>query len=297
MLIALDWGTTSLRAALMAPDGKVLDRVASGDGIMAAAGRSFPDIFTAVAGPWLSRHPGIPALASGMIGSRQGWVEAPYARCPAGLAELAHGLAWVQAGETRLGIVPGLSWEETDVMRGEETQIVGALAGLAEAGGEGGVFVLPGTHSKWAVVEGGQVVAFRTFMTGELFAVLRQNSILGRLMPDDATAFDEAAFTGGCRRAAGGAILHALFSARTEGLFGRRGGDALPSYLSGLLVGEEVREALALMPAEAVYLVGSSALAAPYGAALALHGVAHTVVDADAAFAGLHAVARAAGLV
>ena len=294
MLIALDWGTTSLRAALIAPDGGIVARHASADGIMAAGGRSFEAIFTGLAAPWLAAHPHAAALACGMIGSRQGWLEAPYVACPAGFADLAGSLAWTTAGGTRVGFVPGLSWQDADVMRGEETQIAGAMAGLGVASG---MFVLPGTHSKWAVVEEGRVTAFRTFMTGEVFATLRRHSILGRLMPAEDPPFDDAAFTEGCRRAGQGAILHALFSARTEGLFGRLAGEALPSYLSGLLVGEEVREALMLAPTTAVYLVGSRVLAAPYGRALALHGVAHTVVDGDAAFAGLHAVAQAAGLV
>ena len=293
-LIALDWGTTSLRAALMAPDGTVLDRRATADGIMAANGRSFPDIFAAIAGPWLAAHPGAAALACGMIGSRQGWVEAPYAQCPAGFAQLAGALVWTKAAGTRIGFVPGLSWHDTDVMRGEETQIAGALASLGVADG---VFVLPGTHSKWATVAGGRVSEFRTFMTGEMFAALRHHTILGRLMPPEDPPFDARAFTDGCKRAEAGAILHALFSARTEGLFGRRPGEALPSYLSGLLVGEEVREALHLAPASLVYLVCSKALAAPYGRALALRGVEHTVVDGDVAFSGLHAIARSAGLV
>lgn len=293
-LIALDWGTTALRGALMAADGTILDRVATADGIMAAAGRSFPDMFAAVAGRWLAAHPGALAIASGMIGSRQGWVEAPYAPCPAGFSQLARSLATTHAAGTRISFVPGLSWREADVMRGEETQIMGALASLGVADG---VFVLPGTHSKWAVVAGGEVVQFRTFMTGEVFAVLRRHSILGRLMPVEDVPFDPTAFADGCRRAGEGAPLHALFSARTEGLFARRPTEALPSYLSGLLVGEEVREALTLAPATAVYLVGSKALAAPYGRALGLAGVAHTVVDGDVAFTGLHAIARAAGLV
>ena len=293
-LIALDWGTTSLRAALMAPDGTVLDRVTTADGIMAAAGRPFPDIFIAVTGKWLAAHPGAPALASGMIGSRQGWVEAPYAQCPAGFAQLAGSVVWTKAAGTRIGFVPGLSWQDTDVMRGEETQIAGALASLGVADG---VFVLPGTHSKWAVVAGGRVMEFRTYMTGEVFSALRHHTILGRLMPKEDPPFDAAAFTDGCKRAEAGAILHALFSTRTEGLFARRPGDALPSYLSGLLVGEEVREALSLAPAKLVYLVCSKALAAPYGLALAARGVEHTVVDGDVAFTGLHAIAQAAGLV
>ncbi len=290
--IALDWGTSSLRAALMAPDGTVLDRVATGDGIMAANGRAFPDIFAAVAGPWL--RPGAVALASGMIGSRQGWLEAPYAACPAGLGDLAAAIVWTEAAGARVGFVPGLSWRDTDVMRGEETQVAGALARL---GLRAGLFVLPGTHSKWAMAAGGAVTEFRTFMTGEVFATLRRHSILGRTLADGDPAFDAGAFDDGCRRAkSSAAVLHDLFSARTEALFGRRSPGALVSYLSGLLVGEEVREALALVPADAVTLVCSPALALPYGRALAMHGVAHQVLDGDVAFAGLHAVAHAAGL-
>lgn len=293
-LIALDWGTTSLRGALMGPDGTVLDRIATADGIMAANGRSFPTIFETVAGPWLAANPGAPALASGMIGSRQGWIEAPYAACPAGFTQLAEAIVWTQAAGSRVGFVPGLSWRDADVMRGEETQIAGALASLNATEG---LFVLPGTHSKWAVVAGGQVTEFRTYMTGEVFAALRHHTILGRLMPVEDPAFDADAFTDGCQRAEGGALLHALFSARTEGLFARRPPEALPSYLSGLLVGEEVREALTLAPAAKVTLVCSKTLAAPYGRALALRGVEHEVVDGDVAFAGLHAIACAAGLV
>ena len=292
-LIALDWGTTSLRAALMAGDGGVRERIATADGIMAAGGRSFPEIFAGVAGPWLAAHPGAAVLASGMIGSRQGWVEAPYAACPAGFGEIARALAWTEASGVRIGFVPGLSWQDRDVMRGEETQIAGALAAL---GVQDGVFVLPGTHSKWAVVSGGAVTEFRTFMTGEVFATLRHHSILGRLMPEGDPAFDAAAFEDGCRRAQAGDVLHALFSTRTDGLFGRRRPEALASYLSGLLVGEEVREALASSPASQVHLICSQALAAPYGRALGLLGVAHSVVDGDVAFTGLHAIARAAGL-
>ena len=289
-LIALDWGTTALRAALVAADGTVLDRVATPDGIMAAQGRPFADIFAAVTARW--RGPGVVALASGMIGSRQGWVEAPYVQCPASLADLAGAIAWTEAAGIRIGFVPGLSWQDQDVMRGEEVQVAGALARLGAADG---VFVLPGTHSKWATVAGGAVTGFRTFMTGEVFAVLRRHSILGRLLAEDEPPFDADAFDAGCIRARdGAALLHDLFSARTEGLFGRRSPAALVSYLSGLLVGEEVREAVGV--ATVVTLVCGPSLAAPYARALSLHGVASTVVDGDVAFAGLHAIALAAGL-
>ena len=301
-LIAVDWGTTSLRAALMAPDGRVLDRRGGADGIMAMAGRGYPEVLADLVGAWRAAHPGAPILLSGMVGSRQGWREAPYVPCPAGAADLAAGLTAVEAGPLGTAlIVPGLSHEPAggapDVIRGEEVQVFGALR---RAGIDSGLFVLPGTHSKWAAVEGGRIVRFHTFMTGEIYGCLRRHSILGRLMPDDEseTEPDLAAFDRGAAVALeGGAPLNALFSARTLGLFGALPPEALPAYLSGLLIGEEVREALALAgdrPTE-VHLIARPDLAALYARVLGRLGVASGRVE-DAAFLGLHDLARTGGL-
>jgi 2-dehydro-3-deoxygalactonokinase len=155
-LILIDWGTSSLRAVLVDRNGAVLDRLSAPRGIMATEGRSYDAIFADLFGAWLARHPGATALAAGMIGSRQGWVEAPYAPCPAGFADLAGAIVWHEAASgTPIGFVPGISRLDTggvpDVMRGEETQTFGALAALSLADG---IFVLPGTHSKWVEVEG-----------------------------------------------------------------------------------------------------------------------------------------------
>lgn len=298
-VVAIDWGTSSLRAALMAPDGAILDRIETGDGIMFADGRSFEEIFRALFSPWLAAHPDALVLASGMIGSRQGWVEAPYADCPAGFDDLAKAIAFVEIeGLPRIGFVPGLAFEHAsgspDVMRGEEVQIFGALARL---GLSDGVFVLPGTHSKWVAVEGGRVARFHTFFTGELFGVLKSHSILGRLMPDGAPqAGADAAFDAGCRVSAeggGGGLLHHLFSVRTRGLFGRTAPEYLGTYLSGLLIGEEIREALSLEdePPARVHLVCRGDLAELYRRGLAAFGVEGAAVDPAATFAGLHALA------
>ena len=199
-LLALDWGTSNLRACLLGDGGRVLDTRAAALGVMAVPAGGFADALRTLCGDWLAAHAQLPCIASGMIGSRQGWVEAPYLACPAGLADAAAQLVRVDVGDDdrhTLHIVPGLRCVgadgQADVMRGEETQLWGA--GLAA----GSCCVLPGTHSKWAWVgEHARVLGFQTHMTGEVFAVLTQHSILGRLM-DLAAAPEPAAFDDGVR--------------------------------------------------------------------------------------------------
>jgi 2-dehydro-3-deoxygalactonokinase len=221
-------------------------------------------------------------VMAGMIGSRNGWLEVPYAACPAGLAEIAAGMREVRAESLpgrRVFVGPGLSHRPEagapEVMRGEEAQLLGLMD---ELHGEGPHTVcLPGTHSKWATVEGGRIVAFRTAMTGELYAVLTQHSLLGALMDreagDPGDPGDEgAAFDLGVRTSSdAGGLLNHLFSVRTRGLFGELGAAQLPSYLSGLLIGHEL---LGLSPeARHVHLIGSETLLRPYRRALALRGI------------------------
>ncbi len=299
-LTALDWGTTSLRAYLVAADGAVLDRLERPLGILQVPGGDFARAFHDAVGPWLAAHPGLPALASGMIGSRQGWGEAAYVACPAGVDALAGSLLAVDAGGgATLRIVPGMSAVDydgvPDVMRGEETQIFGVA--LAD-----GVAVLPGTHSKWAVVEAGRIAGFATFMTGEAFAAMSAHTILGRLMTGaefDADGFARGVVHGGRDAAGRGGLLHRLFSARTLGLFERVPGHALHSYLSGLLIGAEIAEARAWLgraPAE-VAVIGAASLARSYEAALGASGITARIAPADAAARGAIAIARRARLV
>ena len=307
-LLALDWGTTSLRAFLVAADGTVTEQRTAPLGILQVKNGDFAEALEEIASPWLAHYPALPILASGMIGSRQGWREAPYAEAPAGLSELARGLVAVdRRGGRRLWIVPGIATRAKDrppdVMRGEETQMLGALA--AEARDEATVFVLPGTHSKWAIAEAGRIAWFATFMTGELYAVLKSHSILGRLMAGEAA--DRASFRRGLARAAdnsptAGALLHKLFSARTLALFDELPAGGIAAYLSGLLIGSELDEALAIVAArlgaapERVTLIGEAALTELYGAALAERGIAARLAAPDATARGLLAIARAAGL-
>jgi 2-dehydro-3-deoxygalactonokinase len=303
-LIGLDWGTTSFRAYRLTARGEVLERRETAAGILQVTDRQFEEAFLAQVGPWLEAEPGLPVLASGMIGSRQGWVEVPYVACPAEAADLVAGLARHRtASGLEIAFVPGLSVRARDgvpdVIRGEETQILGVLAARPATR----LLVLPGTHSKWVTVADGRIDGFVTFMTGELFAVLRQHSILGRLMQGETA--DDAAFEHGARfglsgEPASGGLLRRLFSARTLGLFDELPPGAIADYLSGLLLGCELREARGCVGeavmAGGVVIVGGAALAERYRRVLDLAGTACETFEGEAAARGHAVIARAAGL-
>lgn len=229
---------------------------------------------------------------AGMVGSRQGWVEAPYCRCPAGLDELVAALASVPGAAGDVGIVPGVSCERDgvpDVMRGEEIKVFGALELLGRAAAE---ILMPGTHSKWASVAGGRIQRFATAMSGELYALLRRQSILARTLPDAEDAFDVEAFDRGLDRALGGeGLLQTAFSVRTLALFERLSPAAGPSYLSGLVIGEELR-GRPLSGVEEVVVIGAEPLAERFEHALRRLGCRVVRLGEEAAWRGLHAVQR-----
>lgn len=291
-LVALDWGTTALRGWLLDSRGHVLATSRAPRGIMQIEGGDFAAALAEITAGW----PDLPAIAAGMIGSAQGWVEAPYLACPASLDDLAGGLTRAPRG--RLWIVPGVRrpGDLPDVMRGEETQIAGALALRPELAARARL-VLPGTHSKWAHVAEGRIESFATFMTGELFAILRDHSILGRAAGPDGGGDGAAAFLGGvdaARHADGIAAL--LFSARALALTGGIAASEVLDYLSGLLIGDEIRSGLA-EPGPAPLLIGEPALCARYARAFARFGIAGAEIIPDAAVAGLWRIAATAGLV
>ncbi|MGV6872410.1 2-dehydro-3-deoxygalactonokinase [Pseudochelatococcus sp. B33] len=296
-LIVLDWGTSSLRAWLIDGEGQPIEAARAPLGLMQIVGRNFAAAFDAVAGAWRARWPHLPALAAGMVGAAQGWVEAPYLPCPAGPDELAGALAAVP--ERNLFIVPGvIQRTPANVMRGEETQVAGALALRPDLAGRSRL-VLPGTHSKWVRVEEGRITGFDSWMTGELFAVLKEHSILGRFSRDGAAApgaeAADAAFLAGVDAArAAGRASGLYFSARARVLAGELVAGAALDYLSGLLIGEEI--AAALTPGETPLLIGDPVLCRRYRMALARFGAAGAEEIPDAALAGLRHVANAAGL-
>jgi 2-dehydro-3-deoxygalactonokinase len=290
-MIAVDWGTSSFRAYRLDATGRVFDTRSSPRGILTVADRDFAAVLRDAVGAWLDGERLM--LLSGMIGSRQGWREAPYCPCPAGEAEIRQAMIRLDfdwAGETWLA--PGLSYRSNgvpDVMRGEEVQILGALDAL---GGDG-LVCLPGTHSKWATVSAGRITGFQTHMTGESFAVLRQHSILGRLMPapDAESDPDDRAFAAGLARArTAGGLLHHLFGVRSLGLMGDVPAAGLPAYLSGLLIGHELAAAATIEGP--VHLIGNETLTGRYARALELSGrVAHPMAP-DLAAAGLHLLSQ-----
>ena len=286
-LVAVDWGTSSLRGARLDGAGRALEEKSAPLGILNVPGGDFAGVFVAQFSDWMSRA-GTRCLISGMAGSRQGWVEAPYVACPAGPADLAERLHWIE--RDRIAIVPGLSDSQgdvPDVMRGEEVQIFGAMR-LAQL--DEGLFVLPGTHSKWATVRAGQVTGFRTYMTGEVYGLFAQHSILARTLDSDAP-LDEAAFLQGVTRAGTGeGVLHNAFGVRALGLFGRLSPAQSASYLSGLLVGEELAQQTFPSTGE-VIVIGSPALAARYALALVSKGAKVRTFGAEATWAGLRALA------
>jgi 2-dehydro-3-deoxygalactonokinase len=291
-MIGIDWGTSSLRAYRLALDGAVRERrEAPARGIMAIAPGGFAAALREAVGDWIAGGEDR-VLLCGMVGSRQGWVEAPYLPCPAGLAELAAATVPVPFDDplARVRLVPGLLARDAagvpEVMRGEETQALGLL-GATDNGAEA-TLCLPGTHCKWVrVAADGRIAGFATHMTGEVFAALSAHTILARTM-DAAAAAHPGAFDRGVARARQrGGLLHHLFGVRALGLTGELADQEAASYLSGLLIGHEVAAALEAGVAPPIHLAGAEALAARYARALAGFGIPHRAHDPDAAARGL----------
>lgn len=281
-LIALDWGTTRARAFLISEAGEMLERRSADQGIQSVPAGGFPAAFEAIAGDLRQSAPDAAIVLAGMIGSRNGWIEAPYVPCPASPGDIAAaGMQVTLADGMPATILPGLSCDDGafDVMRGEETLIVGL--GLQD-----GVACLPGTHSKWALIEGGRITRFASFMTGEIYGLLRQHSILSRLAEEPTGEDSVRGMADGLAAAARpGGLLNTAFAARSEVLAGRLPGGAVGPYLSALLVADEIAGAQAILgQARTVHLVADGALAQSYGAALAAAGIATQVTTPEAAF-------------
>lgn len=286
--IAVDWGTSHLRAFAM-QGAQAVAEVSNDKGMGKLARDQFEGALLALIGPWLDGR--VEVIACGMVGSRQGWHEAPYRAVPCvALDPAALVRVPTQDPRLRLSIVPGLKQPiPADVMRGEETQIAGALALMP---GFDGVICLPGTHSKWVHVSAGEVVSFQTAMTGEMFALLSEQSVLRHGMAGD--GWDNAAFGAALSEAISqperlGARLFAL---RAEGLLNNLDPAAARARLSGLLIGVELAAARAYWLGQPVAIVGADRLAALYARALTSQGVVpHLVSVRDATLAGL-ALAR-----
>lgn len=295
-LISLDWGTSSLRAFLIGANGEVLSRAASSEGIMNVPDGNFESVFETLLRPWLAIGD-IPVLASGMITSRNGWIETPYAQLPLGAETLAREIV---AHKTSKGVVVHFITGAThtrngkpDVMRGEETQIVGA----ATAGITSGTFVMPGTHSKWVRVSNGKIDSFSTQMTGEVYAALKDHTILGALIEGkefDATVFEKGVSAG---LQDSGNLLHQLFHVRTLPLMGVIPKTSTADYLSGLLIGTEISAATQhLNTQDTVAIIGRNDLTERYEIGLKSAGLRFSRAPNDIVAKGHFAIAQAAGL-
>lgn len=286
-LIAVDWGTTNRRAWRLAPGGAVLDEMEDGRGILAVGAGGFEGAVAQVR----ERLGDLPMLMAGMIGSNRGWIEAPYVPCPAGLPELAARLCWIE--NERAAIVPGVAYdsgEAADVMRGEEVQVLGAVA-------EGwlapdATLCHPGTHNKWVRVEDGRIAAFRTVMTGELFNLLKSHSILADMLA--APAEPGPAFEAGlCHGLEHDDLTAELFSVRARTLLGKRPRAEASAYVSGLLIGNDLKIGLAMAGEGEIVAMGRPDLTALFCAALASAGRPARAIDGEAAFlAGIRHLAE-----
>ena len=287
-MIAVDWGTSSFRAFRL-QGGAVIDRCETPNGILHVEEGGFAPALRRAIAPWLAAGE-TRVLMAGMVGSRQGWREAPYLPCPAAPDDLARALVSVPFEGAAVQIVPGLRSEDEggvpEVMRGEETQLVGVLGTI----GRDATVCLPGSHSKWAEIKDGAIAGFSTHMTGEAFAALRFHTILGRMMQDGPTEME--AFRRGVARAGQpGGLLHHLFGVRTQGLFSQLPEAEAASYLSGLLIGHEVAAAA---PRDTVHLIGAPALCSLYALAITQHGATAAIAGPDAAAHGLALIAERA---
>ena len=311
-LIALDWGTTSLRAYRFDASGQVAESRQLDSGILRVATQGgatagFERAFEQACGDWRCASPASAIIACGMIGSAQGWREAAYLEVPTSLDALGRALAQVETpGGAILHIIPGLIARGPlpEVMRGEETQVAGVIERGAEAPADPAADLwigLPGTHSKWVRVRDRRIVGFHTFMTGEVFAALCAHTLLGRTMQRPATpdphAFDRGVAVARSPEARAG-VLSTIFSTRTLGLVGELSAEAQADYLSGLLVGHELAAVARLGERlEPIVLAGDDDLCRRYRRALAAFGHAPAAIAPDATERGLWRVARSAGLV
>ena len=276
--IAADWGTTNRRAYLVDGTGKCVDEFEDDKGILGIPKGGFGEAVAEIR----KRLGDRPLLLAGMVGSNRGWVEAPYVPCPAGIEDLAANLVWPEEGRT--AIVPGVSFvdpDEADVMRGEEVQLLGAFA--ADMVPADSLVCHPGTHNKWARLDGGRVTRFRTVMTGELFNLLREHSILADLLAGPAEK-DDAFSRGVSRGLEEGCLTAELFKIRARVLLGEAEAGDAPSYASGLLIGTDVRAGLEEGGEREIVVMGRPELTGLYAEGLRIAGRQCRQVDGEEAF-------------
>jgi 2-dehydro-3-deoxygalactonokinase len=276
--IAVDWGTSNLRVWAMSSDARILGEASSDRGMSKLDQAGFEPALLDLIADWLPTEGETPVMACGMVGARQGWIEAPYRLVPCQPVAVDD-ICRPDSSDPRLGvmIIPGLKQiAPPDVMRGEETQIAGLL--LDDPTFDG-VLCMPGTHTKWVQLHAGKIVEFRTFMTGEIYGLLADMSVLRHSLGGN--EWDAAEFSASVRSAVAdpNALAKRLFSIRSEMLVA----DLTPSLargrLSGLLIGAELAAAQAWWAGSDVVIVGNGAQAMLYADALRLLGREARFVD------------------
>jgi 2-dehydro-3-deoxygalactonokinase len=276
--LAVDWGTTNRRVYRI-EDGQVVATERDDKGVTAVA--DFPGEVARIR----ERFGDLPLLMAGMVGSNIGWRLAPYVAAPAGIAEIAASLLWI---DPRTAIVPGISVSTPpDVMRGEEVQLLGAVAGTVVP--LDALVVQPGTHSKWIEISDGRIAGFTTVMTGELFGLLRNHGVLAAQLGSDVSLGD--AFLEGVAEGAKRDLCASLFGIRAAKLLGVRDDADAASFASGLLIGAEIAARFADKPHQVIYLLADPILGALYASAIAAQGREARIVDSQAVFvAGILAI-------
>lgn len=297
-LIGIDWGTTHFRAYFLAPDGSILQKIETNAGIINVNNGNFGEVFRKQIQLFGKIAPGLPIITSGMITSRQGWLETPYVECPAGIRELARELCPLETGDFgQIWFVPGVKQlqPEPDIMRGEETQ----LAGIDSAGSR--TCLLPGTHSKWVSFENGTIIGFKTFMTGDLFNAVLKQTILRSTetghWSDEAFKFGvELGFQRLHQRKG---ILSGLFQARVRDILHLQPEIDTRSALSGLLIGYEISEGsgCGFQCSEPVLVIGNERLTHLYLLALSACGIKGEKGPEDISARGLYRIAHLKNLV
>lgn len=299
-MIGLDWGTTSFRAFLIDQDGHVLDQKTNKNGILAVPNNDFEGVLISAIKVWLDKHPALPIVASGMITSRNGWLETPYLSLPANINDFANALTPLTlSNDLVIHFITGASYKNEndvpDIMRGEETQIIGEI----EAS-DNEIFLLPGTHSKWAITQDEKIIGFTSFMTGEVYAALKDHTILGALMKECSSLNDDAFLKGVLMQQKQDiSILHQIFTTRTLALFDKLENEDIADYLSGLLIGEEIKSALNQYDANKetiIKIIGRGDLAARYARALDAFGLNHKIINDEVTAMGHYKIAKKAGL-
>jgi 2-dehydro-3-deoxygalactonokinase len=287
-MIAINWGTSNFRAWMVDAGGKVVDERLSSRGAISVSPGKFHDALIAEVGDWVSAGE-TRVLMSGMVGSRTGWKEAPYVQVPASLEQVVKAVTRISVNSIDVRVVPGLRGSDEngvpEVMRGEETEIFGSGSEAANSNH----VCLPGTHTKWVRMEGETIVGFSTSMTGDLYKAIREATILRAATQQEARDAD-AFLLGVARSSQAGELAHHLFGVRTRVLTGAMKEQSASSYLSGILIGHEVRANS--REGEPVHLIGEPALCKLYAIALGACGVESTIEPEGAALRGLLRIAE-----